>query len=139
MKVWNKEVEDCSECPHLNHVGMAEDKFCNILQEEIHWKVKLLENCPFNKELTKEDIEKFGFKFKSHSVRDWYILEGFFDLPISPAHRVQKYTMQHDYSLRGIKIIGQLVGDIEEDTFYEGKCSNPQELEFILKLLNIID
>ena len=136
MKVWGKEVEYCISCSYCS----SYEPRCILAKIDL-WEgtLKIHKDCPFSKPITQEVIESFGFKRTGHSIRDWYEIEGFWDLPISPSYRISKYILQHDYQLNGIKIIGKIAGDALEDTFYEGKCNNPIELEFILKSLGIIE
>ena len=93
MKVWGKEVNSCGTCPCANR-DMMDEPYCNILNidGEFHYNT-IHKDCPFSKPITSEVIESYGFKRTGHSIRDWYEIEGFWDLPISPSYRISKYIL----------------------------------------------
>jgi hypothetical protein len=86
--------------------------------------------------LTKEDIEKEGWKLTGKSIRLWFEKEGYFELPISPGHKVVKYILQLDLDYHGIHIEGFFGGE-SEGVLYEGLCPSINEFRKICKSLGI--
>lgn len=109
MKVWGKEVKYCRECNYC-----SDGNVCSYTGEYQQYSFEEIDkDCPFSKPITKEVIEKFGFKEFSKNC----------------------------YKNGGIELIvhEQYIG--VDDGNYEVLyyISNPEELRFILTSLGIIE
>lgn len=125
MKVFNEEVNCCQDCPFLDHVGMdGEDSYCNKLHKDVMER-SIDKDCPFNKPITKEVIEGFGFKLLSDKDNWCEFRNNKCDLYVNLDF--QKPTHLNIHS-RGSAFIGNC----------KPKVNNPIELEFILKSIGVI-
>lgn len=130
MKVFNEEVNCCQDCPFLNHVGMAEDSYCNKLHKDVT-EHSIDKDCPFNKPITKEVIEGFGF------VKDITLIFQKPDLIIVETTEVSNskyYKMVYSFRYKTCEIM-----DCEDSTLFLGNINNPQELEFVLRSIGVIE
>lgn len=116
MKVWNKEISHCGHC------GLCALEYPAEI-DTIH------PDCPFNKELTKEDIESFGFV--EDTLRDY---EEYRKCYIFPQH----FTLTHLLKDIAIKITGFDQGLNKRIYLFEGTITSKPHLEFILQSLGII-
>lgn len=132
MKVLNKEVEECCMCPCLDHLDMDGSSYCNMLQKDIKDCNIIDKDCPFNKPITKEVIEGFGFY---HFYDDFTF--GVYTKNMENNHM---WNMTYDYSDKSCRIIEVDSNDSEifGETFI-GTINNPIELEFILQNIGIIE
>lgn len=124
MKVLNKEVEECCLCPCLNHLDLDGSPYCNMLQKDIKDSNTIDKDCPFNKPITKEVIEGFGFKGQeANSV--YYKMEGY-RLVYWPNKPYRITSVFKTYT------------DGDEVKIFDGTITSKPHLEFILQSLNII-
>ncbi len=136
MKVFNTEVNCCNECPMIDrHSDKYLDLKCNLLHRaNVSDKNKTIsKDCPFNKPITQEIIEGFGFKVMSdYGAGTSYILGDAYKLD----------TVKYEgltYSKNQVRIFTN-AGIFGEDwsRIFMGTINNPEELKFILSSLNII-
>lgn len=125
MKVFNKEIEDCCLCPYLGNYSLDEEPYCRFNKKDITDINVIPEHCEFNKPITKEVIEGFGFKQynKPHTYHFWM-----FPTLINPQFKMTKMT-ETEY------IIEDLVNHI---FVFKGEINNPEELKFLMICLGII-
>jgi len=57
MKIFNKEINSCGMCPYY----VIEPGVCSYTIIEIEDEDVIPNDCPFNKSITKDDIESLGF------------------------------------------------------------------------------
>lgn len=122
MKVWNEDIEDCSDCP-FQGVGGMDTPICNITYKDIK-SSEIHPDCPFNKPITKEDFEGFGFKFdgKIFTLKnDNYLIKVYL---ITEKHYI--FIIDGEYIFPKLKGDGYIT------------LNNPEELKFILTSLNIL-
>lgn len=149
MKVFNKEVEECCMCPCLDHLDMDGSPYCNMLQKDIKDCDTIDKDCPFNKSVTKEDFEKFGFNYFPK-----YILshKGAFVLERNDLYpKIGNTDITVDYLVEwydnrfAIFILQHNENEIYENQVlgaprqFIGTINNPIELEFILQSIGIIE
>lgn len=115
MKVWNKEVSCCEDCDYEN----KEFHCC-----QIDYSIDNIKDCPFNKPVTKEVIEGFGF----------------LEIPkLSPKH-CDIYRREDNLQIMVGKNIVEINTYYEyESTLFKGTINNPVELEFILRSIGVIE
>lgn len=142
MKVFNREVKNCIECKFYDY---RQDK-CMYLGlrtanrlNEFNFKPfkEIFDECPFNKPLTKEDIESFGFVFATKSIDDWYYKEGEYETEQFNTNRFYKLQLQFSRKDEICKICA-IDTDNSEYILFNGKITSKPHLEFILNTLNII-
>lgn len=124
MKVLNEEVEDCCLCPYLGSYSMNEEPCCKLDKKDIEDINVIPEHCPFNKPVTKEVIEGFGF----------------LEIPkLSPKH-CDIYRREDNLQIMVGKNIVEINTYYEyESTLFKGTINNPVELEFILRSIGVIE
>jgi hypothetical protein len=90
--------------------------------------------------LTKEDIEKHEFILKGRAVLNWYYSTKRVELPFTPGYHFSDWELKHDYRNSTLAISGRMYKADEEEyeKFYEGKCRNNEEFEYILKLIGYL-
>lgn len=132
MKVFNEEVEDCCLCPYLGNYSMNEEPYCKLDKKDIDDINVIPEHCPFNKPITKEVIEGFGFKLEGGKLRENF-LDNF--------NFKDKIRLEYWYKDKALTIININRGIFEEypDVIFKGTINNPVELEFILKSIGVIE
>ncbi len=132
MKVFNEKVEDCCLCPYLGSYSMNEEPYCKLDKKDIDDINVIPEHCPFNKPITKEVIEGFGFKFEGGKLRENF-LDNF--------NFKDKIRLEYWYKDKALTIININRGIFEEypDVIFKGTINNPVELEFILKSIGVIE
>lgn len=123
MKVFSKEVNHCKQCPCYSSEELASGAFgwCNVVEEHVSQEIP--KDCPFNKPVTKEVIERFRFeKTSNKAVRCFekgiYSLYWFGGNFISIDVELEEYKQQQ---------------------IYRGTINNPVELEFILTSIGVIE
>jgi hypothetical protein len=123
MRVWNKEVSCCEDCNYEN----KEFHCC-----QVDYSIDDIKDCPFNKPITKEVIEGFGFY---HFYDDFTF--GVYTKNMENDHR---WNMTYDYSDKSCRIIevDSNNSEIFGETFI-GTINNPIELEFILRSIGAIE
>ena len=132
MKVFNEEVEDCCLCPYLGNYSMNEEPYCKLDKKDIDDINVIPEHCPFNKPITKEVIEGFGFKFEGGKLRENF-LDNF--------NFKDKIRLEYWYKNKSLTIININRGIFEEypDVIFRGTINNQIELEFILRSIGVIE
>ena len=135
MKVFNKEVSCCNDCPMIDrNSDRYLDPKCNLSHgANVSDKNKTIsKDCPFNKPITKEVIEGFGFKFEGGKLRENF-LDNF--------NFKDKIRLEYWYKDKALTIININRGIFEEypDVIFKGTINNPIELEFILKSIGVIE
>lgn len=140
MKVFNEEINNCADCKYsdmynqecnfTDYIKLKEGMDVNYFKE-IHF------DCPFNKPVTKQDIEDFGFVFTTKSIDDWYYKEGEYETEQFNTNRFYKLQLQFSRKDEICKICA-IDTDNSEYILFNGKISSKPHLEFILKSLNII-
>ena len=140
MKVWNMDIPTCVQCPYIfvdeyncancgstGRVGFYLGKDYEI--EDIH------KDCPFNKSITKEVIESFGFKV------------------VKEQGNAYKGIIEYNYEYEDSNLIGYWTIIKSSDNYcviqkedyigvmcyFRGAINNPEELKFILASLGIIE
>jgi hypothetical protein len=131
MKVFNKKVNHCKQCPCYSSEELASGAFgwCNVVEEHVSQEIP--KDCPFNKPVTKEDFEKFGFKELSHS-----------NIHLLKFKQGDFFTMYSPYNNHCIiekGIINEMSTLPESLLMFKGTINNPIELEFILKSIGVIE
>lgn len=139
MKVFNEEVNYCQDCPFLNHVGMdGEDSYCNKLHKDVMER-SIDKDCPFNKPITKEVIEGFGF-VNTKQYSDELVFQKnisdyeFYELSLQEDNRVIiEYWSQE-------KLVTKVLPKETWGCFniFAGEINNPEELGFILHSIRVI-
>jgi hypothetical protein len=130
MRIFNEEVFNCGQCPLVirdeYYVG------CQKLDKEFYSFDTINKDCPFNKPITKEVIEGFGFY---HFYDDFTF--GVYTKNMENDHR---WNMTYDYSDKSCRIIevDSNNSEIFGETFI-GTINNPIELEFILRSIGVIE
>lgn len=126
MKVFNKEINNCAECSFL-----LNDLYCVQLEEDIYntfdeesefifnKQTQIYSNCPFNKPVTKEDIESFGFTTRNEES-DFILNFSYLE------YKLQYCSSEKTCIIKNHKIL------------FDGKITSKLHLEFILQTLNII-
>jgi len=130
MKVFNKEVEECCLCPCLDHLDMDGSPYCNILQEDIKDCNIIHKDCPFNKPITIEVIESFGFE---RILNDYHWKKTVGNYQYEMTGKTGEYLIKWDLAELHQRPIYLLSPENNR------RLKNPQELEFMLKLFNIIE
>lgn len=132
MKVFNKKVNHCKQCPCYSSEELASGDFgwCNVVEEHVSQEIP--KDCPFNKPVTKEVIEGFGFKFEGGKLRENF-LDSF--------NFKDKIRLEYWYKDKALTIININRGIFEEypDVIFKGTINNPIELEFILTSIGVIE
>ena len=151
MKVLNKEVKECKDCPCYSEEELMSGNvgWCNIVEE--YAGQKMPEDCPFTKPITKEVIESFGFIYNYRA--DLGKLE-------TPEHSCNPFQcilkdVNFCNSSRSVDLKMTYLGtrnnpniyrmEVYERNFFEwyavfeGKVNNPTELEFILNSIGVIE
>ena len=142
MKVFNKEINSCSECNYFNHTrDLCGELKIRLINKTNNFDFKpnqeISNKCPFNKPFTKKDIESFGFKFIVSSIDDWYEKIGEYETnsnPINRFYKIQLHIGKTDYFCN----INAIEVDNEEYALFKGTITSKPHLEFILQTLNII-
>lgn len=141
MKVWNEEIKNCGDCPYVESYNR--EWTCEYDEHEITtgFNLDIDEDCPFDKPITRNVIETFGFTIIKELD---YNIKG----QLSPENPFKFYEL--DYDLDDNELIieefsqGKMLGQsMDKNTFdsriiFEGVIDNPEELKFILISLNII-
>jgi len=122
MIVYDREIKACWMCPYYDAPKSKLDEgwLCHADSHEIeesHKNSTIHKDCPFNKPITKEVIESFGFKYIMTSYNGYYKKDNI-ELSYTYDKRIQIKTCE------GITFLGII--------------NNPEELKFILKRLNIL-
>lgn len=118
IQIFNQEVSNCDECNFFNQVH----SHCNITGSYNHDSdTDILNDCPFAKPLTKEDIETFGFEYDDGN--DTY-------------HSTNK--IMFNYIIDYYNDSQRLIVDDTKSILFNGIITSKPHLEFILKTLNII-
>ena len=125
MKVFNKEVEECCLCPCLDHLDMDGSPYCNILQEDIKDCNIIHKDCPFNKPVTKEVIEGFGFK---------YLRKGW-----SENSKIYRKNRGEGFEIYSRNNESFHITKANGLVLFEGAINNLVELEFILRSVGVIE
>ena len=135
MKIFNKQVNCCNDCPMIDR---SEDRFtepkCNVERyADVSKKNTIIsKDCPFGKPVTKEVIEGFGFEykvfktfsyFKNPLFLRWYENKEGVYLQLKPKNEILIYKQQ----------------DEGKDILFQGEINNPEELEFILCSIGVIE
>ncbi len=144
MKIFTQEVNNCNECnffdkefTECNYTDEAFEHFDNEGEEIFREYEDIHKTCPFNKSLTKEDIESFGFKFKSKSIDDWYERLGEYETNNENPQRF--YKLQLHINRDNLHcFIDAIDIDNTEYSVFKGYITSKPHLEFILQTLNII-
>lgn len=127
MKVWNKEVNSCLDC-----------MYCALVREtnenNTQFTLDMVLDCPYKQPITKEIIEKFGFKEFISASKEWI-----FQMKLND---IKSYIMIVEVfnKFYKIHICEKYVHDSLDESLdlYRGYCTNPEELKFVLSHLNII-
>jgi hypothetical protein len=135
MKVFNKKVEECNDCPCLDHLDMDGSPYCNMLQKDIKNSNIVDKDCPFNKELTKEDILDLS--------GERYEMLDKFDKISFKFHNCYVLNLYHDTTYHKGNVEIKEAFDVEcfpgkVRTLFSGTITSKPHLEFILQSLNII-
>ena len=89
-------------------------------------------------ELTREDIESFGFVYRRRTALDWYKLDKRCEDGWSSYGYWNHFSLAHDYKLNRIQIVAyEYSYDEEETTLFQGSCKSKSEFETLLKQINI--
>jgi hypothetical protein len=130
MRIFNEEVFNCGQCP----LAIRDEYYvgCQKLDKEFYSFDAINKDCPFNKPITKEVIEGFGFY---HFYDDFTF--GVYTKNMGNDHM---WNMTYDYSDKSCRIIEVDSNDSEifGETFI-GTINNPIELEFILRSIGAIE
>lgn len=127
MKVFNQIVECCQECNYGYDDICKQQFFCGKLDKEIRKTLFIYQDCPFNKKITREVIEGFGFELVD-------------PLEMGLAYNVYVLNNKNTYTLIARDKFFIITKEIYGDTYilFDGILNNPEELKFILNSLNII-
>ena len=128
VKVWGEEIDSCISCNYCS----AYEPRCLIADIDL-WNntLNVHKDCPFSKPITKEVIERFGFKYIKTQPGT---TESYFEFPNS------EWGLDFDPNWKGILYIRIYVFDCDGDTtYFAGTINNPVELEFILKSIGVIE
>src|SRR5574344_1350193 len=130
MRIFNEAVFNCGQCP----LAIRDEYYvgCQKLDKEFYSFDTINKNCPFNKPITKEVIEGFGFY---HFYDDFTF--GVYTKNMENDHM---WNMTYDYSDKSCRIIE--VDSSDSEIFGEifiGTINNPIELEFILRSGGVIE
>ena len=133
MKVFNKEVNSCSECVMFD----AEYGNCNYKYYKSTYKedsggskrINMFKQCPFAQPITKEVIEGFGFKFNKY-WKDYSIYRK--NDSMYSKDEIDLWIAYHN-KWYVVYIKTNHVGE------FKGIVNNPQELEFILRSIRVIE
>jgi hypothetical protein len=130
MRIFNEEVFNCGQCP----LAIRDEYYvgCQKLDKEFYSFDAINKDCPFNKPITKEVIEGFGFY---HFYDDFTF--GVYTKNMENDHI---WNMIYDYSDKSCRIIevDSNNSEIFGETFI-GTINNPIELEFILRSIGAIE
>lgn len=128
MKVFNEEVNCCQDCPFLNHIGMdGEDSYCNKLHKDITER-SIDKECPFNKPITKEVIEGFGFEIFNYRNIECFNLKNYL-----------LFKFENNNFISIDKFPGIPRHCESGNNCFRGTINNLIELEFILKSIGVIE
>ena len=139
MKVFNEKVEDCCLCPYLGSYSMNEEPYCKLDKKNIEDINVIPEHCPFNKPITKEVIEGFGF-VNTKQYSDELVFQKnisdyeFYELSLQEDNRVIiEYWSQE-------KLVTKVLPKETWRCFniFAGKINNPEELKFILTTIGVL-
>lgn len=128
MKVWNKDVESCSECMCKNTHDFDGSPYCNLTFKDVE-NNSVNKDCPFTQPITKEVIEGFGFKFNKY-WKDYSIYKK--NESIYYKDKVELWVADYNKGYV-VYIKTNHVGE------FKGIVNNPKELEFILHSIRVIE
>lgn len=134
MRVFNKEVTMCARCPHINQPDNGyHSESCNYdYLVDIKDPHVIAKNCPFNKPITKEVIEGFGFVQNHTNTAKMYSI--FKDTYSVFLYKDDKNYFEISNCHDTLKIHGSAV-----EWLFRGIINNPVELEFILRSTGVIE
>ena len=122
MKIFTQEVNNCFKCNFFD----KEFTECHYTKEIFQEYLYIHETCPFNKPLTKKDIESFGFKYIEN--KNIYILKTkLFVIKIFP--KIGKNRFVIEQYIKNSKI------PLSKGLFI---ITSKPHLKFILQILNIV-
>ena len=131
MKVLNKEVKECKDCPCLDSLDIDGSPFCTMLSKDIKDCNVIDKDCPFIKPITKEVIEGFGFIKTKSSGYNLFV------------GKLIKFNIIYNYNNRLCLIEKFFIDKLSERpnslVLFKGTINNPIELEFILNSVGVIE
>lgn len=142
MKVFNEEVSCCNDCPMIDRSSDRwSDPKCNLSYgTNVSDKNKTIsKDCPFDKPITKEIIEGFGF-VNTKQYSDELVFQKnisdyeFYELSLQEDNRVIiEYWSQE-------KLVTKVLPKETWGCFniFAGEINNPEELGFILHSIGVI-
>jgi len=113
------------------------------LKKDLQYEVinGILEPKLFNyrvKYLDREDIESFGFQYRSNTSLEWYKLDKHCEDGWSSYGYWNHFSLAYDYNSNRIQIVAyEYSYDESETVLFQGSCKNKSEFKTLLKQLNI--
>ena len=136
MKVFNAEVKSCGVC-YCSGVNMHGEYYCKVNMEEIKDITKIHKDCLFNKPITKDVFEGFGFIFKEDNDFELYELQN----EDYSCYEIMVYEDKICISEYYQKELSAKIFPREHwscNNLFIGTINSPEELKFILTSLGVI-
>jgi hypothetical protein len=131
MRIFNEEVFNCGQCP----LAIRDEYYvgCQKLDKEFYSFDTINKDCPFNKPITKEVIEGFGFA-SNHVTRNnamYNIFKNEYSTFLyCGENNYFEISNCHDVKMTNNSRVGWI---------FKGVINNPIELEFILRSIGVIE